>query len=330
MTANRAFKKRVRARAAQTGESYTAALRHIRSDQGATVPTTEPTHPTEIPSVRIAVAQTTPLEDPRDAAGMHSRGAEIRALMRRAHDGGARLVHLPEAALCFPSKLLMSSVPGELAESDWTRFDWSTHDAEVDAIRAEARSLGLWTVLGAPTRATQPERSPRPRLSVLVIDPTGATAARYDERLLSRTKQTYMYEAGTEAVTVTIDGLVFGLLSGLEGLFGDLISDYEAAGADCVLYSTAGPGDPGAEESLSSSAAVAARQNGLWVSYAVHADKAPGAPSGLASPDGRWAARCVDQDTPALAFADIAPRPEGGPREWRRAMLEAYRSGTNL
>ncbi|GAB2598390.1 carbon-nitrogen hydrolase family protein [Pseudactinotalea suaedae] len=329
MTANRAFKKRVRARAAQTGESYTAALRHIRSHRGATVPTTEPTDPIETPTLRLAVAQTTPLEDPRDSAGMRARGAEIRALMQRAHDGGARLVHLPEAALCFPSKTLLSSRPGEIAESDWTQFDFRTHDAEIAGIRAHARALGLWTVIGAPTRTSDASPAARPRLSMLVVDATGAVAARYDERLLSRTKQTYMYEAGSQGVTFTIDGLTFGCVSGLEGLFGDLFSDYEAEGVNGVLYSTAGPSDPGAEESLSSSAAVAARQNGVWVSYAVHADKAPDAPAGIAAPDGRWAARCVSSAEPALAFADVGRRTEGGPREWRRAMLEAHRSGTN-
>lgn len=325
MTANRAFKKRVRARAAQTGESYTAALRHIRSEQGATVPTTPPDL---TQTLRLAVGQTTPLTDPGDVAAMRDRGVEIRDLMQRAHDGGARLLHLPEATLCFPSKTLLSSVPGELAESDWTRFAWDAHDAEIRAIRAEARRLSLWTVIGAPVRVSAAP-SARPRLSLLVIDPSGALATRYDERLLSRTKQTYMYEAGSTGVTFTIDGLTFGCLSGLEGLFGDLFNDYEAEGVDCVLYSTAGPGDPGAEDSLSSSAAVAARQNGLWVSYAVHADKAPDAPSGIASPEGRWVARCPDESRPAVAFADIEPRPEGGPREWRRSMLQAHRNGTN-
>lgn len=326
MTANRAFKKRVRARAAQTGESYTAALRHIRSTQGATVPTTEESI---TPTLRLAVGQTTPLEDPRDAAGMRARGAEIRSLMRQAADGGARLLHLPEAALCFPSKTLLSSVAGEIAESDWTVFDWETHDAEIDAVRAQARRLQLWTVLGAPVRRSAASPSARPWLSMLVIDPSGTIAHRYDERLLSRTKQTYMYAAGSAALTFTVDGVRFGCVSGLEGLFADLFSDYEAEGVDCVLYSTAGPADPGAGTSLASSAAVAARQNGLWVSYAVHADKAPDAPAGVASPQGDWAARCPDLPVPALTIAEIGRRPEGEPREWHRSMLAAHRSGTN-
>jgi|SRR5579875_608193 len=37
MTANKKFKRRVRGRAAKTGESYTAALRHLRSPKGHTM-----------------------------------------------------------------------------------------------------------------------------------------------------------------------------------------------------------------------------------------------------------------------------------------------------
>lgn len=276
-------------------------------------------------SVRLAVAQTSPMDDPADGAAMRARGTQIRALMTRAADAGARLLHLPEGALCFPSKVLLSSRPDEVAESDWTRFDFPTHDAEVAAIAEHARRLRLWTVLGAPYRPEHPTPSNRPMLSLLVIDGSGAVRARYDERLLSRTKRSYMYEAGVDGVTFEIDGVTFGCLSGLEGLFGDLVSDYEAAGVDVVLYSTSGPADPGAELSLADSAAVAARQNGLWVSYAVHADKAPDAPSGVVAPDGRWVSRCVPTAEPDVVAIDVARQHENPAREWRREMLATHR-----
>src|SRR3954451_11495637 len=75
MTAHRNFKQRVRARAAKTGESYTAALRHFR-----------PTPPGEdMPeSIRIAVAQSVAHEDPTNATLLRESGAEVRRLMRRA------------------------------------------------------------------------------------------------------------------------------------------------------------------------------------------------------------------------------------------------------
>lgn len=325
MTANRSLKRRVRARAARTGEAYTAALRHFRTTEGATVPTTQqsiPTHPT---AVRVAVAQTTYRRDhgdPGDSTAFRAAGAETRTLIRRAHDLGADLVHFPEATLCFPDKLDLSSVLGELAESDWTRFAWSALATEIAAIRALTRELGLWTVLGAQHREPG---SARPRTSLYVVDPRGQIHRRYDERLLSRTKQTYMYEAGTQGTTFEINGVRFGCTSGLEVLFPDLFSDYEAEGVDCVLFSTAGPGDPAEADSLSSSARTHALQNGLWVSYAVPCDKAPFAPAGIIRPGGQWAVSCPEQPEPAVVAADIEPRPEGAPREWRRSMLLSHR-----
>lgn len=91
MTQNGNLKRRVRARAAKTGESYTAALRHVRQ--------TSPDHPEpETKSVRLAVAQTTLFNDPRDISGLRASGIEMRRLIREAHKAGARLVHFPEGA----------------------------------------------------------------------------------------------------------------------------------------------------------------------------------------------------------------------------------------
>src|SRR3954451_1480096 len=65
MTAHRNFKRRVRARAAKTGESYTAALRHFRpTPSGEDMPELTQT------ILRIAVAQSTVREDPTDVDGL--------------------------------------------------------------------------------------------------------------------------------------------------------------------------------------------------------------------------------------------------------------------
>jgi len=61
MTSNRNLKRRVRVRAAKTGESYAAALRHVRpAHQGDTMP--------EVILVRLATAQVVVREDPATAA----------------------------------------------------------------------------------------------------------------------------------------------------------------------------------------------------------------------------------------------------------------------
>ena len=94
MTENRNLKRAVRARAARTGESYTAALRQVRGPDQTVGPR----------RLRLAVAQSAAPPDPRDTAALRAAGAELRALMREARAGGARLVHFPEGATCCPAK----------------------------------------------------------------------------------------------------------------------------------------------------------------------------------------------------------------------------------
>ena len=276
-------------------------------------------------ALRVAVAQTTMRQDPGDADAFRAAGAEVRTLMRAARAQGADLIHFPEATLCFPAKLALSSQPGQLADADWDRFHWQALQAELTAIGRTTRELGLWTVLGAQHR--EPGAS-RPRTSLFVLDPQGRTHRRYDERLLSRTKLTHLYEPGRRGATFELNGVRFGCTSGLEVLFPDLFSDYEADGVDCVLFSTAGPPNPAEADSLASSARTHALQNGLWVSYAVPCDKAPFASAGMIGPDGRWAGRCPDQAEPAVVVVDIGPRPDGGGRDWRRTMLTSHRTRT--
>ena len=286
-----------------------------------------PDHETDRPArdaarIRLAVAQTTFRTDPGDREAFRSAGAEVRQLMEQAHAAGAELVQFPEATLCFPDKWALSPDPDVLREADWTRFAWDALEREVVEIRAAARTAGLWTVLGAQRRAADPI-AVRPTSSLLVIDPAGEVVLGYDERLLSRSKQRYLYAPGTEAAVIEISGLRIGLTSGLEVLFPTLFSDYEARGVDAVLFSTAGPADPTEAESLASSARTHAHQNGIRVGYAVPSDKAPYAAAGVIAPDGTWASRCPAEVRPSIAVAEIAARPEHPGRDWRRSMLQS-------
>lgn len=93
MTASKGFKRKVRARASKTGESYTAALQHIRITPPAAEQISAPGHGQEaagridpnfldalaaerIPTpqpIRIAVAQVDPPADPRDRGALRRR-----------------------------------------------------------------------------------------------------------------------------------------------------------------------------------------------------------------------------------------------------------------
>jgi predicted amidohydrolase len=308
MTQNGNLKRRVRARAAKTGESYTAALRHVRQTSADHL---EP----ETKSVRLAVAQTTFFNDPRDISGLRASGVEMRRLMREAHKAGARLVHFPEGAICSPNKRIMSvNGPKEIGPSDWTRFEWAVMREELDATRRLARDLGLWTIFGSVHQLTPPHR---PHNSLYVVSDCGELVTRYDERMLSNTKISFMYSPGKIPVTFEIEGVLFGCALGMESHYPEIFFEYERLDVDCVLFSTTGESSPNAAAFAAETLGNAA-SNAYWVTYSAHAPSSLTAPSGIAAPDGRWAAQCPADGTPSIAVANVTTDPEHPARPWRR------------
>ena len=313
MTANRNLKRRVRARAAKTGESYTTALRHFRlTEPGATMPETK--------HLRLAVAATTPTPDPTDARAIRATAARIRELMREAHAAGARIVHFTEGATGVPHKRAMSSTgPDQLGPADWTRLAWPELAGELRAIAALAGELGIWTVLGSVHQLTPPHR---PHNSLYVISGNGNLVTRYDERMLSNTKVSYLYTPGQAPATFDVDGVRFGCMLGMEVHFPELFEEYEKLGADCVLFSSTGGATDGSE-AFATEARAHASVNNYWVSVAMAGE------SGIVSPEGAWLARTgaglaiAELDESAAEVAVFKARP------WRRTaragLYEAYR-----
>ncbi|GAA1299839.1 carbon-nitrogen hydrolase family protein [Saccharothrix xinjiangensis] len=306
MTTNGNFKRRVRARAAKTGQSYTTSLRHFRP-----APAVDPVPGTG--RVRPAVAQTALRGNP-SGDGLRDSGDDVRGLMREAHAAGATLVHFPEGATCSPDKHVMSVAgPDVVGPADWERFEWDVLRQELTAIADLSRELGLWTVLGSVHRLTPPNR---PHNSLYVISDRGRLVTRYDERMLSSTKVTHMYAPGSGPATFDLGGLRFGLLLGMEVHFPELFLEQEGLDVDCVLFSTAGPGTPTDDGVFAAEARAHAATNGYWVAYA---GPARGVPSGVVSPAGQWAARCPAGGNPAIAVVDLDADPDDRARRWRRA-----------
>jgi predicted amidohydrolase len=266
--------------------------------------------------IRLAVAQTTVREDPRERTALHDGGREIRQLLRRAREAGARLVHFPEGAICCPSKWIMSTDgPERVGPADWNRFEWDVLRQELAAAANLARELELWVVLGSAHRLTPPHR---PHNSLYVISDRGEVVTRYDERMLSNTKVSFMYTPGSTPVTFEVDGVRFGCALGMESHFPEVFLEYERLDVDCVLFSTAGPGTPINNGIFAMEAQAHAATNSYWVSYAGTAQDAANARSGLISPDGEWSARCPRDGTPSLVVVDLDDSSENFARPWRR------------
>jgi predicted amidohydrolase len=310
MTANRNLKQRIRDRAARTGESYTAA-RHQLVGAPPTGPRT----------LTVAAAQLPLSPDPGDVTQIKASGATVRALMRQARAAGAGLVHFPEGALTSPHKRVMSSTGTEnIGPADWGRADWASLGQELERIAALAGALEIWVVVGG-IRQSSEGAGARPTNCVFVISDRGRLIGRYDERMLSWTKGTFMYSPGTRPLVVTARGVRFGCVLGMETHYAELFSAYEELGVDGVLFSTAGhPETPGV---FAVEAAGHAAANSFWVSYAGPAEDGH-PPAGLLTPEGSWAARCTTR-TPELAVADLVTDPASPARQWRRTARAALR-----
>lgn len=308
MTHNGSFKRRVRARAAKTGESYTTALMHLRRNAANDVPP-------EARTLRLAVAQSSICNDPRDFTALRASGRQIRHLMRQAHQVGARLVHFPEGATCSPHKRIMSiDGPQKAGPADWGRFDWAVLREELDAIRTLAGELGLWTVFGSVHQLSQ---SQRPHNSLYVVSDRGEVVTRYDERMLSNTKISFMYTPGSMPVTFEIDGVRFGCALGIETHFPEIFMEYERLDVDCVLFSTTGGSLPN-DLAFAAEAQGHAASNRYWISFSVLARDGLTVPSGLIAHDGQWTAQCAADGTPSIAVADINDNRGDRARPWRR------------
>lgn len=308
MTENSNLKRRVRARAARTGESYTAALRHVRrTSPDGSVP--------DAATLRLAVAQTTLRDDPRNGAELRHGGAEMRRLMREARQAGARVAHFPEGTICFPNKRILSmDGPEHVGPADWGRCAWPVLREELEATRMLARELGLWTVFGSVHRLTGPHR---PHNSLYIVSDRGELVTRYDERMLSNTKVSFMYTPGSMPVTFTVDGFRFGCALGMEAHFPEIFLEYERLDVDCVLFSTSG-GSPMDDPAFAAETQGHAASNRYWLGFSLLAHPGQTVPSGMVAPGGRWAGQCPADGMPSIAVVDIDHHPGDLARQWRR------------
>jgi predicted amidohydrolase len=140
---------------------------------------------------------------------------------------------------------------------------------------------------------------------------------RYDERMLSRTKSLYMYEAGTRPLAFEVGGVRFGCALEMESQYPELFAGYERDDVDCVLLSTAGNAE--LPEVFAVEAAGHAGAKALWVSYAGPVGPHQ-PPAGVVNPNGVWAARCASADHDAIVVTDIDTSTGERARTWRRSV----------
>jgi predicted amidohydrolase len=246
--------------------------------------------------IRVGIAQ------PAISGDARANGGTVRAVMRKAAAGRARLVHFPEGMLTGYAKEQIA---------DWSQVDWAVVRDELEQIMALAAELRLWVVLGSAHPLTPPHR---PHNSLYVISDTGELVDRYDKRFCSHTEINHFYSPGFEPVVFDVDGYRFGCVICVEINFPHLFSQYEQLGVECLMLS-AYPVDTLFELKARAYAAI----NCYWIAMSLPAQTVDLMPSGLITPAGTYATQVngqadltvitIDRDDPDLTVPLTHARP---------------------
>jgi predicted amidohydrolase len=252
--------------------------------------------------LRIAVAQMQITGDAR------SNGERVRALMRDAVLGGARLVLFPEGTLSGYAKHQVQ---------DWSEVNWSTVRDELLSVAELAAELHAWVVLGSAHPLSRPNR---PHNSLYVISDEGQVVARYDKRMCSATETAHFYSPGIAPLVFDVDGFRFGCLICIEVNFPALFMEYDRLGVDCVLLSAY---PMAADDMFRTKALAHAAIHNVWIGLSVPTEGADLTASAVIDPNGHvvstvsgsqgTASGDMNRDDPAFEVALRNARP------WRAA-----------
>lgn len=259
----------------------------------------------------IAVAQSHVFAD------VHANGRHVRALMQRAHNKGARLIHFTEGALSGRARNQINN---------WQRVDWAALDAELAETASFARKLKLWTVIGCNHRLPAPQE---PHNSLYVISDHGVIVTRYDKRLCSNDGTSLWYTPGWASTTFVVDGYRFGCALSTEVHYPELFAAYERLSTDVVLLSAYHDEAIFAIESQAHAAI-----NALWIGMSTPVETSKGLPGGIIGPDGNFLARArrgqasvviatIDHTRPEYTKVRNHPRFKRAPEKFNRDRIEA-------
>jgi predicted amidohydrolase len=237
--------------------------------------------------IKIATAQSYISTDVRE------NGREIRNLMQQAREGGASLIHFPEAALSGYTKSQIKS---------WDQVDWDTLLCEKRQVAECAKQFGIWVVVGCNHRLTPPHR---PHNSLYVVSSQGELVTRYDKQFCSHTEITRFYSPGRGYCVFEIDGWRFGCALCIEIQFAEVFLRYAELGVDVMLFSSY------SEEAMFGIQAQAyAASHNYWLSFSVPAQASHALSSRMISPNGEVQAT-AEPSKSTLVLSELDPdRPE--------------------
>ena len=179
-------------------------------------------HPPDAPrpreKLRVATCQF-PVSG--DIAG---NARQVREFMRRAASSGAHLLHTSEACLSGYAHAEFPSFAG---------FDWDRLRGETAGLRALARELELWLVLGS---AHFLDAQTRPTNCLYLIGPDGKIVDRYDKCMCTSRDQMH-YSAGNRLAVQDIRGVRTGLAICYDICWPQIYMAYRQRGVTLILHS---------------------------------------------------------------------------------------------
>lgn len=235
--------------------------------------------------MKIAVAQTLVQSDIR------ANGIAIRTVLADAAAAGVKLVTFCEGALSGYAKSQIKR------PDEWGDFDWHIQETELKSIAALCQELEIYAVVGG---AHQLNASSRPHNSLYVLSPFGCLLTRYDKRFLSHTEISDWYTPGTQPITFTVGQYSFGLAICIECQFPEVFSQYEALGADAVLFASYG-----IPEHFQIALRAHAGLNCLWIAGATPAQRAIDGPASIIGPDGKVIVHCLASHETSYVVATL-------------------------
>lgn len=148
----------------------------------------------------------------------------IGGFMRDAAKEGSHLLHTSEASL--------SGYAGIDFET-FANYDWNTLRHETARLRALAKELSMWLVLGS---AHYLDAKTRPTNCLYLIDPEGKISDRYDKCFCTGGDQKH-YSVGNRLVTCDIRGVRIGLAICYDICWPQLYIAYREKGVTVMIHS---------------------------------------------------------------------------------------------
>lgn len=217
-------------------------------------------------------------------ADVTANAEHIRALMARAAEQNADLVHFSECAL--------SGYAG-VDFPDFDGFDWHLLKAKTLEIMDLAAKLGVWVVLGSSHPLTAPHK---PHNSLYLISPEGKLAGRYDKRFCT-SLDIDNYTPGDHFVHFDANGVRCSLLICFDLRFPELYRELIKAGVQCVLqsfYNARQQGPSVHSDIMRQTMQANAANNALWASMTNSCGWFCPYPSCFIQPDGKIIAQLDD------------------------------------